>query len=480
MTDTNPIPFISEDHAPAQIKRFLELWAGDPEFRRASVQITSSRQRFLDDAGIKLQASDLDLFWRALDAQRCGRPDGNELERQLIKDPLWTLWASWNRRIRERCQRHAGEWLKSGNKRFDAWRNRVKSRTQSESVPIPDQGYVPLLFAFELSKGCSKQCWFCAFDPPKLEGYFSYTDENKRLWRSILGAAWELFGPACRVSVCYHSTEPTDNPDYLWFLRDFHDICGIHPHTTTASPLKDIEWTRELLRLRDANPHTQDRFSVLSLRSLRNIFRTFSAEEMKSVQLALQYRGAVTVRNHCGRALRHAKLLQTEVRLIQETKAGGLFVPKLTVECTVGYLVNMVDRSIKLVSPCNASKRWPLGYVIHAEGSFADAVEFRDFIDQSIAHCMQEHLGKDDRIAYPDSLQFDKLEDGFTLTDRYIQHAVRGNRHFGLLGELIRDGAFTTGDLTDRLIQDGMPVFEAISWLDRLYQKGLIQPTQED
>jgi len=66
------------------------------------------------------------------------------------------------------------------------------------------------------------------------------------------------------------------------------------------------------------------------------------------------------------------------------------FVLQLTLGCTIGYLENMVDGSIKLVILCNASSRWPLGYVIHAEDSFEQAAEFRDFIDQTIDNCMQE------------------------------------------------------------------------------------------
>ena len=33
-----------------------------------------------------------------------------------------------------------------------------------------------------------------------------------------------------------------------------------------------------------------------------------------------------------------------------------------TIECTCGYLVNMVDRTIRLITPCTVSERWPLGY----------------------------------------------------------------------------------------------------------------------
>ena len=62
-----------------------------------------------------------------------------------------------------------------------------------------------------------------------------------------------------------------------------------------------------------------------------------------------------------------------------------------TIECTCGYLVNMLDRTVKLVSPCFASERWPLGYIVHAEGTFSDASEFRDVLLRCVDEAMPEH-----------------------------------------------------------------------------------------
>ena len=141
--------------------------------------------------------------------------------------------------------------------------------------------FAPPLFAFELSKGCSKQCWFCSFSPPQLQNNFLRTPANRAFWRSILTEAWNLCGTACQSSVCYHSTEPSDNPDYLDLLEDFHDVFGVYPQTTTADPLKDVAWTRRILDNRRRDPTNIDRFSVLTLRILRQIYATFSAEETR-------------------------------------------------------------------------------------------------------------------------------------------------------------------------------------------------------
>jgi len=464
----------SDDHAAAHIKRVLEAWAGDPDFRRGIFEYPSSRQKLLDGVRIELCASDLSAFWKVLDPKRKGCPDNDKVLRELTSDPMGNLWIAWNRKKYEEIDRAASGWFNTGNRRFDAWRNRRSSRAKSEAFIPGGRNFLPPLMGFELSKGCSIQCWFCAFAPPRLQGYFPHMPENQRLWRDILASSWELFGPAVRTAVCYHSTEPTDNPDYFKFLKDFHEICGTYPHTTTANPLKDLEWTKNLMRIRETDLSTQDRFSVLSLGSLRAIHQAFSAEEMKNVQLAMQHKGSLAHKNHCGRALKYEKRLQAEMQFAQEAGPNNAIVPQLTLECTIGYLVNMVDRSIRLISPCNATDQRPLGCMVHAEGTFGNAAEFRDFISRSIEENMGEHLEKGNRLAFREDLTYERLEDGFALTSRYIRHAVKGNGHFLLLGDLICQKSLTTGEVTEKLIQAGMPLFEVITSLDQLYQKGLL------
>jgi len=459
----------------AHLKRLAELWQGDAEFRSAAGDHPDSRNALLAERGIALQADEVAPFWGVIDAERAGREGRESAVLQWESHPVGRLWERWARESKERLLAAGKARFSTGSARFDAWRRRQIARTRSESyVPSMDE-FAPPLFAFELSKGCSKQCWFCSFAPPKLQNVFLHTGENRRLWREVLATAQDLFGTACRTGVCYHSTEPSDNPDYLEFLEDFHDLIGVYPQTTTADPLKDVEWTRRMLGSRQSDPTNVDRFSVLTLRALREIHRTFSAEELLDVTLVLQNKGALTIKNECGRALDHLGRLRREQDEMQTMTPQGLAItPQLTLECTVGFLVNMVDRSIRLISPCNASDRSPLGCIVHAEGTFEDAAGFRDFVVRATDQCVAEHLGRDDRLAFRDDLVFESGDDGFSLVARYLRHDLRGNPHFRALGELVGSGAHTTGEVLDRLIGDGMPAPAAIAWLDRLYQKGLL------
>jgi hypothetical protein len=133
----------------------------------------------------------------------------------------------------------------------------------------------------------------------------------------------------------------------------------------------------------------------------------------------------------------------------------------------------MLDRTVRLISPCYASKRWPLGYIVHAEGAFTDAAGFRDVLRRSIDLSASEHKAAGDRIAFREDLTYRRQADGFVLESRYRQHAAKG-MVLARLGDLIRCGTFTTAQITDRLILEGMSVLEVATWLDRLHHEGLL------
>ena len=147
------------------------------------------------------------------------------------------------------------------------------------------------ILAFELSAGCTIGCWFCGVSADRFHGNFAYTAENARLWRAILDHCVDLFGTGAQTGFCYWATDPTDNPDYPRFLADYHAATGNLPQTTTAAPLKNLAFTREILRLSDQHRCVINRFSILTLRILDAVHAAFSAEELMGVELVLQNRG---------------------------------------------------------------------------------------------------------------------------------------------------------------------------------------------
>jgi len=469
-----------DSHVIAHLKRLLELLEGDPDFAREAREDPPARQKLLNEAGLDFAAAELAPFWALLTLKGISQQDFDCQREEFREHPLLALWRDWSRKQAAWQEREISAWVPWGDPRVSAWRARQLARVKSDVIADGRLTYSPL-FAFELSLGCSAQCWFCAFDPPRLQGVFAYAPPNRELWRDLLETAWELFGPGCRSATCYHGTEPTDNPDYLRFLDDFREVFGNYPQTTTARPLKNLEWTRRLLTLRTSDPGGVDRFSVLGPQALRNIHRTFTPEDLLAVNLVIHQAGA-TDKALSGRAIARAAARPAEPPA--DARAERFHValpPPLTIECVCGFLVNMVDRSIRLVSPCNASPLWPRGYQVHAEGTFRDAAEFRGFILQSVADHMPAHLGPTDRLAFRRGLRYERHDDGFSLIARYRRHDLRGDPRLGLLGDLLLGGARTVGGAIDTLVQAGDPLFAlaAVSWIDRLYQGGLLaEPSQ--
>lgn len=458
----------------AHIKRFIELVDGDSKFLEDARSKPEVRQQLLDDAGLDLDAADLTPFWVILEMGLVSKDVFIQQMQQFATHPLWSEWREWSRQQLLHHQQDIERAVSNGDKRVNASRTRQLARVQSE---VLQEGVLTIspLFAFELSMGCSAQCWFCAFDPPPLRGWFAYTEEHGKIWVELLKTAWELFGPGCSSSVCYHATDPTDNPDYSLFTRDFLNIFGALPQTTTARPLKNTAWTREVLLMhQEGSSGHVDRFSVLSTQALYKIHKAFSPEELLNVRMVLHNEGTLN-------KVISGRTLDKQGQLSEETQAESLpdesvvTLPQYSIECTCGYLVNMVEQSIKLISPCNASEQWPRGYKIHKAGTFRNASDFRNFINSSIEECMPEHLAKDDFIAFREGLQYEPCVDGFSLTSRYRKHDMLGNQHFSRLGELLLEGNHTTGEVTDMLIKNGMPMLSAISWLDELYQGGLLE-----
>ncbi len=456
----------------AHLKRFFELVEGDPDVRARLLDERTPREQVLKDAGLDLPVEEMAEFWKIPLVLRLPRSAQETWRREFEKSRLAALWAEWRQGD---GARHATSTRRSvpADPRARRWRARHLSRVRSNALAAEDLSHFPLL-SFELSQGCSVQCWFCALDPEKLKSHFAYTSGNRQLWRDVLRHSWDLFGDGCRSTICYHGTDPTDNPDFFRFQDDVIEIFGVLPQVTTAQPLRNVEWTRTLLRYQQQHPLSHHRFSVLTLGMLRRIHQTFTPEELLDVTLVMQHKEALNRKVECGRAVSRPDRVAAESQYRASEQIPQPGDVQTTCECTCGYLVNMVTGRIQLISPATPSASAPLGYATHAEGTFRTGDEFRAFLEQTVAAHMRERLAPEDAVRLWDDVGYERLDDGFRLTSRYRSQTVRGGPHHTRLGDLIREGTHTTSEITDELIQAGMPVLDAVAWLDRVYQTGVI------
>ena len=355
----------------SRVKRFLEMWTIDNKFRDGLME------------GIPCQAaSDLNLDsedFRPLWDPECRVDEPSKVLNQYVS------FCNEKLLMRDRMRDLDG---RPDHAVFRQWRQRQINRFFRQADIRVANAVVHAPFSVELNQGCSVGCWFCGVDAPKLGDIFSYTDENKLLWKDLLRSLHQSIGFGAKSGFCYWATDPLDNPDYEKFIQDFKNEFGRFPQTTTAQPLKHLERVRDLLRMTSGAEKTINRFSVLSINSMRQIHQNFTPEELIHVELVPQNREALAVKANAGRA--RGKFKQSALA-DQETSSG-------TIACVSGFLINMVRGSIKLITPVPASDQWPLGYQVFGEEFFTDSQSF-DAACQKLFGKMKIRLFPDDQIS---------------------------------------------------------------------------------
>jgi radical SAM family RiPP maturation amino acid epimerase len=455
-----------ELHTLAHIKRFMECLTGDPGFRKKLADNFNGDLRAVaEEYGIDADpALMLPLFSTAHMKYRF-TDEGTQW-------PLAKLWDAYMQDILQHRDmlRQLGDTSKN-NPRFHNWRQRQMARCYSELGSMAPAITHPII-GLELSEGCSVGCWFCGISADKFKGYWPYTESNATLWRDVLAEVADVFGTGAQTGFCYWGTDPSDNPDYPRFIEDYYEVVGALPQTTTAAPMKNVAWTRQVLALFNKHRFVCNRFSLLTLKAMQQVHREFTPQEIFGVELVLQNKEAIVGKANAGRAMERKHRMEKGGKT---ARLAMLDSDQSTIACVSGFLVNMVTRTVRLVTPTRSSERWPLGYRIYAEATFSTAAEFRAIIDDMIEAHMPEDLSGDDILAFRPDLPYNQLADGFELSGaggtKYTMHSdVIGAAY---LGKLIRSGDRTASDIIAAMVRSGSDIFQVAAYLRRLFDLGV-------
>lgn len=441
----------------AIIKRFTEMLVGDPKFRDMLVANHERPNIVAEHYGLDIDLEGLrSLYDRRFSQFRFEQGNSN----------CWPDIGLWDDFITDKighrdALRRLGE-TPSSNPRFNRWRARQINRCASE-LGMHNDSIVHALSSFELSSGCSVGCWFCGISADKFQGAVSFDAQTEELWRSVLATMVDRFGEAAKSGFCYWATDPMDNPDYLRFLRAFHDVTGMLPQTTTAAPMRNVALTREMLALSAELDGTLNRFSILTVPVLCRLFAAFTPRELLNVELVMQQKDALTTKSSAGRARMHHGEPVDDTPL----EAG-------TIACVTGFLVNMRERKIRLASPCRTSDRWPNGYRVYDEAHFADGADFARQIDTMIDRQMSDQLVSTEPARFRDDLLVTPNDSGFAAESPYRRqtytHAGFGKR----LAMLLQSGDRTIGEIVSALAgRSGTPI-EIHQELLKLRENGLL------
>lgn len=445
----------------AKIKRFLERWSADRQFREdLPIDPYSITRRY----NLDVDPEEIRLLW---DTEYLNAYDPNAAIPLVVRQ--------YDAYIQE-CLQSREEIRKLGtplNPLFKAWRERQINRIFSEFGFTKADSIVHAPFAIELSKGCSVGCWFCGVAAQRLEGIFAYTPENARLWREVLEVLREVFGSGASQGFCYWATDPLDNPDYEQFMVDFHAILGKFPQTTTASAIKNPQRTKNLLKLSQEKDGEIERFSILTLKQFDRVHEEFSAEELMFVELICQNDEAFGMKSLAGRAREERFRKRVEV---SEQFSHGDSSEDNTIACVSGLLLNMVDRSVKLISPCNADETWSLGYRIYDRATFQTASELRTVLKEIIDRNMPLTLSLKDRVDFRPDLKYEKVENGFRFSSNSVMHCFNGMPHFQDVAEVAFNKHLTAGELALLLEREkGISLAETLHYLNELFKQGLVE-----
>jgi radical SAM family RiPP maturation amino acid epimerase len=442
-------------------KRFLEKWTADPRFKALVDQDPAGA---VARHGIRVDPDEVRLLWDREAVIRHGArpvPPSVQAYRDFIRHKM------------THCDQIRLD-AAPADPRVDLWRRRQLNRCLGQFQREKFRRVVHAPAAFELSRGCSVGCWFCGVAAPRLDGHFRYTEANAALWRDVLGALRTFWGPGAEWAFCYWATDPLDNPDYERFLLDFADVLGRCPQTTTAQPLKDPARTRRVLELSRARGCEVNRFSILTLKMLERVHAEFTADELTWVELVTLNRESDLPKANAGRYRELA--LKGQVRDEAPVETSGN-----TIACVSGFLFNMVERTVKLISPCPSDDRWPLGYIVFDEGAFTDGADLTALLARLRDRHMALSIRRDDPARWRSDVAYERSGDAIRLAAPFL--AMRfgpdeqpwGAAPLADVADLVATGDRTAGEVAGALEERaGVAPAETFEALNLLRHYGVL------
>jgi hypothetical protein len=133
----------------------------------------------------------------------------------------------------------------------------------------------------------------------------------------------------------------------------------------------------------------------------------------------------------------------------------------------------MVERSVQLISPCNANDRWKDGYIIYDRGTFSDIDDLKILLEQMIDRNMSLSVREDLKIRFRDDLQYQNIDGGFQLATRWMTRKFRNEPYLQELGQSISAGDKTAIEIAKMFEKQGVSEANIFHVLNLLLNKGV-------
>lgn len=438
-------------------KRFFELYNADPAFRS---EYRDHPEQTLQKHHLPLDQEFISTIFQAT--------KGSE---HASDTPYCVGWYAKTKLISDIIRQLLDEPIR--NKHVHWWRqrqlNRIKALYPAQLFYILP--HIPI--AFELSQGCSGQCPFCCFAPPPLQRVFAYTPENQRLWRNILEISQAMIGPIVKYGLCYYATEPFDNPGYERFIQDFYAVTQWWPQLTTVRHLAEPARIRKYINMIRTGPALESgmvRFSIISLAMLRRVHAEYSPAELEYVDLVLNNPEAAYKYSPAGRARQLLACWREQgIDPAQKFYAPG------PGSCLSGFVINLAERTIRLIAPCNPDDQHPHGYIEFDAVSFTDAHDYEIQMESLIERNMPEFPKNQANLKFNPVFAFKKQADGIAFSTPFLTRRFHGDEHFVTLCTLIQSGQYTWADIQKQFENPFLTEYYLKPKLTDLFEQGIIQ-----
>ena len=477
----------------AEVKRFWECYQGDRDFRtvvEAGGEFTAEQRQMLKDIGVTFRPEAMAPLWSHRDLVFDGLSElivrhdtfedaPSEIHAVLAPYPELSLWMKWRHRVdrmtllqKLKISSHA-----TLSPEYTAWRARRVAAARNElgnygwSLDHP-------CHAVEMAVGCSVGCGFCAFDAPKLETVFDVSrPENRELVRGVAAGMARVLGWPAAHGMLYWSTEPHDNPHYVRLLELWREMTGAMLCTATARA--GVDWVRDLIGFYTTGPVQWPRVSVLSRNIMRRLHLAFTPLEMRDTTLLMQQKESEELRAKVpgGRDRMLKQLVEADdLRKVDfENLPEGFEPPQGSIACISGFLVNMVQRTVKLISPCYTTMEYRYGYRVFDEMTFDGPADFEVVLKRMIGRSMAPRAYPEMPVRWRDDLKAVPQSGGFTLLSPTTRRDFRKGALHRRTAELIGRGDRTYGQVFDTLSDDPeIGPLPALSMLDSLFKKGYL------
>ncbi len=466
----------------AQLKRFFECFDGDPLFREAlqKGRFSEEQLKWINHIGISFSLREVGLlldkphlreqYFKLINSVYQNRfVIAPELAEALKDYPLLALWVKFTAKRLSYKKIEYKQNLELKNRAFSAWRKRRIAAVNSE-LGIYGHHISHPVISFELAAGCSVQCWFCSFKADKLSKTLNYSRDSD-YFRATSRHLVNIFGQeGAGKALPYHATEPYDTPGYIDFIKDYTRISGSAPCTSTAVT-SNKQWVESLVGFYRPLLLPMPRLSVLSVAALKKIHENHSPEQLRDVELLMQMKESDNLKVAGGRIYGEKK----DLRRRKKEDYLKSVIPQGSVECVSGFVINLVEKEIRLISPCYASKKWPLGYRIFDQACFNDENDFSQVMVKMIEANMPVDPPETMPFKLRDDLVLTKEEAGFSLVSPFQVYRFLNRPVFKALAEVLQKPPQTYGETAEIITgQFGQDFFETHTLLRQLFDGGFL------